>query len=198
VYLTWWVVIQSCCRQSVGFGVISSMPNWWRSSFLDVRSLSSNKSRETSCFLLSFRRYWHGCFHCCKKYSSLLIVCYAEWKKNIWANIKVKQQGTWWMKDSSKYMLPTLRLLLKRWNYLKLKLHGLKLFIFINIKEKIVVDFSVGRRSNSTKTLFSPKFSITNKFRNNICLMKNGAVVVWVNFVDDRLHISISIELVLR
>jgi hypothetical protein len=119
-------------------------------------------------------------------------------EKNIWANIKVKQRGTWWMKDSSKYMLPTLRLLLKRWNYLKLKLHGLKLFIFINIKEKIVVDFSVGRRSNSTKTLFSPKFSITNKFRNNICLMKNGAVVVWVNFVDDRLHISISIELVLR
>jgi hypothetical protein len=60
-------------------------------------------------------------------------------------------------------------------------------------RQKVVVDFSVGRGSNPTKTLFFPNFSLTNKFPNNICLMKNGAVVVCVDFEADT---SNSIELV--
>jgi hypothetical protein len=56
----------------------------------------------------------------------------------------------------------------------------------LHSKQKLIVDFSVSRGINPTKTILFPNFSITNKFPNNICLMRNGAVVVCVDFVDDR------------
>ena len=56
----------------------------------------------------------------------------------------------------------------------------------LHSKKKIVVDFSIGRGTNPTKKICFPNFSITNQFPNNVCLMKNGAVIVCVDFIDRR------------
>jgi len=54
-----------------------------------------------------------------------------------------------------------------------------------NSKSKLVLDFKVGRGVNPKKTLTFPGYSITNKFPDNVILMKNGSVVVCIDFIND-------------
>lgn len=53
-----------------------------------------------------------------------------------------------------------------------------------NSKERIVINYKIGRGANPTKTVTFPNFVLSTKFPNNVVLLKNMSVVVCLNLVE--------------
>lgn len=98
-------------------------------------------------------------------------------------NLPVEQMRNRLM-ERSKYLLPTGPdgLIISTYQQFQIEASRLKL------KDKdvnFVIEFKVNVGSDKYKLIRFPKFTLTNKFPDNVCLLKNGSIVVCVDIIDD-------------
>ena len=86
--------------------------------------------------------------------------------------------------ERSKYLLPTFSdgMIMNSTEHFFLEIEREN-----NCHNKVVLNFKTGRGSDPEKKITFPDFVLSNKFPNNVALLKNGNVVVCTDFVENPL-----------